>query len=63
MRLIDPRDENNSHLLGYNKGGRYHIAGKCVMNEPSFTALATTTKYDADTEFKSGVDFENVTSQ
>ena len=33
------------------------------MNEPSFTALATTTKYDADTEFKSGVDFENVTSK
>ena len=62
-RLIDPRDENNSHLLGYNKGGLYHIAGKCVMNEPSFTALATTTKYDADTEFKSGVDFENVTSK
>ena len=62
-RLIDPRNENNSHLLGYNKGGLYHIAGKCVMNEPSFTALATTTKYDADTEFKSGVDFENVTSK
>ena len=74
--LTDPNNPELSQVLGYNHGGLYHLAGKCIVwdrgqttnstREP-FSALAaaatTTTLYKQAGQLKSGVDFENVTSK
>ena len=74
--LTDPNNPEFRQVLGYNHGGLYHLAGKCIVwdrgqttnstREP-FSALAaaatTTTLYKQAGQLKSGVDFENVTSK
>ena len=77
--LTDPNNPEFSQVLGYNHGGLYHLAGKCIVwdqgqttnstREP-FLALAAaattttiTTLYKQARQLKSGLDFENVTSR
>ena len=75
--LMDPNNPEFRQVLGYNHGGLYHLAGKCIVwdrgqttnstREP-FSALAattttTTTLYKQTGQLKSGVGFENVTSK
>ena len=74
--LTDPNYPELSQVSGYNHGGLYHLAGKCVVwdqgqttnstREP-FSVLtastATANLYKQAGQLKSGVGFENVTSR
>ena len=74
--LADPNNSGFSQVLGYNHGGLYQLAGKCIVHDhnqttnstrkpfSAFAATATTTiLYKQAGQLKSGVDFENVTSK
>ena len=74
--LTDPHNPKFRQILGYNHGGLYHLAGKCIVCDHNqttdstrkpFSALAatatTTTLYKQAGQLKSGVDFENATSK
>ena len=74
--LTDPNNPGFSQVLGYNHGGLYQLAGKCIVHDhnqttnstrkpfSAFAATATTTTlYKQAGQLKSGVDFENVTSK
>ena len=72
--LMDPNNPEFRQVLGYNHGGLYHLAGKCIVwdhgqttnstrESLSVPTITTTTKlYRQAGQLKSGVDFENVTS-
>ena len=74
--LTDPNNPGFSQVLGYNHGGLYHLAGKCIVwdqgqttnsTRKPFLVLVTTastnTLYKQAGQLRSGVDFENVTSK
>ena len=73
---MDPNNPEFRQVLGYNHGGLYHLAGKCIVWDQGqttnstrgpFSALAaatsTTTLYKQAGQLKSDVDLENVTSK
>ena len=75
--LTDPNNPEFSQILGYNHGGLYHLAGKCIVWDrgqttnstrelvsalaAAATTITITTLYKQAGQLKSGVDFENVT--
>ena len=73
--LTDPNNPGFSQVLGYNHGGLYHLASKCIVWDQGQTtnstrgpfsalaAAAASTLYKQAGQLKSGVDFENVTSK
>ena len=72
--LVDPHNPNFRQVLGYNHEGLYYPAGKCILEnqdkatptnstKPPFAVLAANSMYRHEGQFKSGIDFENLTSK
>ena len=72
--LVDPHNPNFRQVLGYNHEGLYYLAGNCLFEDQNkatptnsakqpFAVLAANSMYRHEGQFKSGIDFENVTSK